>query len=470
MATSWNITLNDTSPVFTYYPYYDGFGLTNGWQIWYSETGYNTAPANPGYGISAHITSLPGANFTLSFYGTGIELHGTANCTFDITVDGVFSSTLTSASDVLYSQQTLSGGTHALTLTAHPTSGQQLAFESAVIFVNQTTPQMESYSNTNTTFLNYAGNWTTGTDAHVPGGTFHYTETMESTVSTSFSGSSAVVVQGIVNWGNWQYAVSLNGTQSVLNASSFWFIPDTTLFYEGGLDPEQTYVLNITDTSEDGNKLALNSVMLYQQTSTLTPASSSKSSNIGAIAGSVSAVIVILALAIGFGFWRYSRRPKAIRSGREFNVLANEITPQAHSARFPALFAEQAISGRNYAKKFPVAPIGGNTDDLVLHREREMARGPASVTSSLGLYSEPRNATSGSLSSPSTHGQRRPLPPPPDSDLSTALPLMDMHSSPRPSAQELQIPDSEVDRILEIIASRIDIPEGNSTYPPPYRR
>jgi hypothetical protein len=47
----------------------DGFGLTNGWQVWYSETGYNTVPADPGYGISAHITSLPGANVTLSFYG-----------------------------------------------------------------------------------------------------------------------------------------------------------------------------------------------------------------------------------------------------------------------------------------------------------------------------------------------------------------------------------------------------------------
>lgn len=218
MATSWNITLNDTSPVFTYYPYYDGFGTGNGWQIWYSETGYNTVFANPGVGISAHITSLPGANVTLSFYGTGIELHGTANCTFDVSLDGIFSSSLSSPSDVLYSEQTLSEGTHSLTLTAHPTSGQQLAFENAVIYIAQAIPQMASYSNTNTTFLNYTGNWSAGTDTHVPGGTFHFTETMGSSVSTTFGGSSAVIVQGIVNWGNWEYTVSLNGTQSVLNA------------------------------------------------------------------------------------------------------------------------------------------------------------------------------------------------------------------------------------------------------------
>jgi len=142
-------------------------------------------------------------------------------------MDSIFSPALTSTSDVLFSTQSLSEGAHTLTLTAHPTTGQQLAFENAVIYIRQVVsiasavgsavtnsvlisqaiPQMESYSNTNTTFLNYAGNWTTGTDAHIPGGTYHYTETMGSTISTSFKGSSAVVVQGIVNWGYWQYTV-----------------------------------------------------------------------------------------------------------------------------------------------------------------------------------------------------------------------------------------------------------------------
>lgn len=140
-------------------------------------------------------------------------------------MDGIFSSSLSSTSDVLYSAQTLSEGTHSLTLTAHPTSGQQLAFENAVIYIayvnnqrnfvsvapelsiSQAIPQMVSYSNTNTTFLNYTGNWSAGTDTHVPGSTFHFTETMGSSVSTTFGGSSAVIVQGIVNWGNWQYTV-----------------------------------------------------------------------------------------------------------------------------------------------------------------------------------------------------------------------------------------------------------------------
>lgn len=472
MATSWNITLNDTSPVFAYYPYYDGFGTGNGWQIWYSETGYNTVFANPGVGISAHITSLPGANVTLSFYGTGIELHGTANCTFDVSVDGIFSSSLSSTSDVLYSQQTLSEGTHSLTLTAHPASGQQLAFENAVIYIAQAVPQMVSYSNTNTTFLNYTGNWTTATDTHVPGSTFHTTKTMGSSVTTTFGGSSAVIVQGIVNWGNWQYTVSLNGTQSVLNASSFWFIPDTTLFYQGGLDPTQNYVLNIADTSEDGNILEINSVKLYQPQQT-TLSSPSKPSNTGEIAGAIVGGVILLALVVGFLFWRRSQRLKRVISGRNFNVLANEITPEARATHFPALTAPYTISSATAKirpEKLPLTPISRSTDDSL--RERAIARGPGSATSSLGPYSEPRNNAGSSLSSPSARGRQRPLPPPPDGVSSPVLSLQEVQHSPRPSRVEppVQIPDSEVDRILGIIASRMDMPERNLSSPPPQYR
>ncbi|KAG1793908.1 uncharacterized protein HD556DRAFT_454007 [Suillus plorans] len=473
MATSWNITLNDTSPVFTYYPYYDGFGTGNGWQIWYSETGYNTAFANPGVGISAHITSLPGANVTLTFYGTGIELHGAANCTFDVTVDGIFSPSLSSSSDVLYSSQTLSEGTHTFTLTAHPTSGEQLAFENAVIYIEQAVPQMASYSNTNTTFLDYTGNWSVSTDTHVPGSFFHFTETTGSSVSTTFGGSSAVVLQGIVNWGNWQYTVSLNGTQSVLNASSFWFIPDTTLFYEGGLDPTQNYVLNIADTSEDGNKFAINSVKLYQPQPT-TLSSSSKHSNTGEIVGAIVGVVVLLALVVGFLFWRRSRRLKTAILRRDSNLLANEILPRAHAPQFPALATPYTISSATAnirPEKFPLIPIGRSIGVNGTLRERAHARGPGSVTSSSGPYSEASNNTGGSLSS-SARGRQRPLPTPPVSVSSPALSAGEEYYSPRPSRLEPpgQIPDSEVDRILEIIASRIDMPERNLSSPPPQYR
>jgi len=183
-------------------------------------------------------------------------------------------------------------------------------------------------------------------------------------------------------------------------------------------------------------------------------------------------VTLILALAIGFVLWRRNRRPKALFSGRDSDVLLHEVTPQAHTTHFPVVLSTHTISGTRTsepAKICPLAPFGGNTDHPRHHSEREIARGQASITSSLGPYSEPRDVTSGSGSSPNTRGRRRPLPPPPDNDPSHVYPQANVCLR-SPPIQDGQISDSEVDRIIDIIASRIDIPEGNSNDPPPYQR
>lgn len=83
---AWNVTVDDTSPIFTYHPYgepcdydridavlippiADGIGPSNGWSTWFSQTGYNTAPGEAGKGKTLHITSLPNAIVQLQFYG-----------------------------------------------------------------------------------------------------------------------------------------------------------------------------------------------------------------------------------------------------------------------------------------------------------------------------------------------------------------------------------------------------------------
>lgn len=93
----YNFTIDDTSPVLTYSPYgvhfhfldrvyalllltlppadFDsangrGDGLQNGWQTWYSGSGYLSSADGPTpNGESFHLTSLPGASVSLSFYG-----------------------------------------------------------------------------------------------------------------------------------------------------------------------------------------------------------------------------------------------------------------------------------------------------------------------------------------------------------------------------------------------------------------
>lgn len=47
----------------------DGFGLQNGWQTWYTVSGFNKNPGDSSHGDSFHLTSLDGAEVSLEFYG-----------------------------------------------------------------------------------------------------------------------------------------------------------------------------------------------------------------------------------------------------------------------------------------------------------------------------------------------------------------------------------------------------------------
>jgi hypothetical protein len=47
----------------------DGFGLQNGWQTWYTVSGFNAQAGEGSKGDSYHLTSLPGAELSLQFYG-----------------------------------------------------------------------------------------------------------------------------------------------------------------------------------------------------------------------------------------------------------------------------------------------------------------------------------------------------------------------------------------------------------------
>ncbi|KAJ7610939.1 hypothetical protein FB45DRAFT_328481 [Roridomyces roridus] len=85
----WNFTIDDTSTFLKYLPYADGSnsGLTDGWIPWYTDSGFLSQNGQAGSGTSYHRTSLSGASVTLSFYGTGVDLFGISNSTYNVTVD-----------------------------------------------------------------------------------------------------------------------------------------------------------------------------------------------------------------------------------------------------------------------------------------------------------------------------------------------------------------------------------------------
>lgn len=52
----------------------DGNGLGLGWQTWYTGSGFNKNEGASPVGDSFHLTSLPGASVSLSFYGMRFQL------------------------------------------------------------------------------------------------------------------------------------------------------------------------------------------------------------------------------------------------------------------------------------------------------------------------------------------------------------------------------------------------------------
>jgi hypothetical protein len=66
------LVVNDTSPTIVYAPFGDTFSAPNileGWNPYYSASGYATFQGEVGNGTSFHITSLDGAQLSLQWRG-----------------------------------------------------------------------------------------------------------------------------------------------------------------------------------------------------------------------------------------------------------------------------------------------------------------------------------------------------------------------------------------------------------------
>ncbi|KAJ7843099.1 hypothetical protein B0H14DRAFT_2779435 [Mycena olivaceomarginata] len=115
----WNFTIPDTSPMLSY-P--DGFGLQNGWQTRYTVSGFNAQAGE----------SSKGDFLSLQFYGSAVYLHGTANASYEVTLDDNVQS-FSGAADLLYSNEGLIEENHLLTLKAKPSNTTQQIGVSRVV-------------------------------------------------------------------------------------------------------------------------------------------------------------------------------------------------------------------------------------------------------------------------------------------------------------------------------------------------
>jgi len=342
---SWNFTIDDASSVVNYKPYGDGKGTANGWAGWYSTSGFNEEDGQASVGDSQHVTTLPGASFELDFYGNAIFVYGSCNVTYAVQLDNFAASNTNPTDELLYYNTTLLLGTHHLSVTLSPgdTVGQ-MVFDQALITTllgdGLQAPMALVVDNSNISVLQYDSSWFSSTDHQIHNGQpYRETKTQGSTVTMTFKGSG-IAVNGARNWGHWNYEVAVDGgAPSTYNGSTFWLIPDSLLYYQGNLSPDDIHIISIKDVSDSSFTFGLNSVTVYQTNSTSPPTAEPNiglapplstsstapsgspnptsvagrsSSKAGMIAGPIVAVVAVIAIIAGF-LWRKRRRNRVIR-------------------------------------------------------------------------------------------------------------------------------------------------------------
>jgi hypothetical protein len=141
MSTSFELILDDTSPVINYYPFAETLGAPNlavGWNSYFSNSGFLSVLGETGNGTSMHVTSLDGAELTIQWFGacgarvrrydwpntgTGVALFGQVfQATYNISIDGMQSIGLPQG-DLLAEFQGLQPTQHIIALIAHPSPG-----------------------------------------------------------------------------------------------------------------------------------------------------------------------------------------------------------------------------------------------------------------------------------------------------------------------------------------------------------
>ncbi|OCH88757.1 hypothetical protein OBBRIDRAFT_65288 [Obba rivulosa] len=453
----WNYTIDDSSSVFTFLPHGDGGAddfIQFGWQPWYSGSGFNTAGGEESSGQSQHITSLFGASVGLNFSGTAIYIFGSANGSYEVSLDGTVSSGLIpdSGRNLLFSQDNLSPGVHYVNLTAQPIAAQdqQIHFDGAVVTTTldqEDPPVPVVYDNTNQS-LAYNGTWSVSNANNIPSAAnpapFHQTKASGASVSLEFSDAVGIAINGTRNWGNWVYSVSLDGEQTSYNGSTMWLIGDALLFYANDLDPNKNHTVELINVS-DGMNLWLNSITVFAtNAASTTPNSTTVSTSLGTPSSSVasSASVTISSIAD-------SAASKKTPVGEIVGPVVGVVVALALIAAAAIWFIKKKRSS-NAREANPYPPILAGADS------------PYSSRNDL-LF------TTGTREKASLRELAAPLPPSITTAPQSHEPLSSVAQSPPASAVVQQPVD--VDRLIELIAQRIDRapgpPASNDPYPPP---
>ncbi|KAI0822363.1 cytochrome P450 [Trametes gibbosa] len=484
MAQPYVFTIDDASSVINYHPQGDG-GLgdqtQNGWQPFYDTAGgFSTRGGEAALGNSKFITAFPNASLDFQFYGDSVSIFGIANCSYDVSVDGNSSlfkaSKSRGQSTMLFSKEGLSEGTHTVSLTAHASNTSSFAFQRADVTRSVPAggrfPSAHVYQATNTSFIQYSGNWSVLSDPLIPNQQHPapYLEIEDAPASFSFSFQGVgVAINGSRNWGSFVYDVSLDGQPTTYNASTMWFIGDALLYYQDGLDPNATHKITVSPNVGSGLKFWLNTVTVFtddpseagglvsspssnnqpaQPTSDTQTSNGQSKTNVGVIVGPVIGGAVLLALiATLIWYFRHKRQNRVLDDGEQPSPFMSAPASQpvtftpGRDTKVPMLSSD----GDYYQPHIPTLPMmpsapSAHSDSAHTVSDSPLLQAPVSASTSRSqLASSPQSS-----SSPTTTHAGSPAMSSPPSD-----------------------PTVAVDRIIQLITERMaDVPPQNMALEP----
>ncbi|KAL5507260.1 hypothetical protein ACEPAH_6716 [Sanghuangporus vaninii] len=336
-VVSYNLTIDDTSPQIAYLPATlntTAPNLSSGWNQYFNGVGFNTFPGEIGFrNASLHLTQKDGANFSIAFTGTAIELYGLAiQSTFSIVLDDestpsssslATSTSSNSTSDpsttLLASFSGLSQQDHIISFTAHTTNADStsdslgmILFDRAVVTVSAGPSDAAITTTTvSDTQMQFRGSWSfVNNSALIPEGdhSCHITQAAGDQAQYSFKGSS-IELGGLTNASAGLFNISLTSDANTSTAirqqqlSGFSsFLTYTTLFTASGLNADAMHTLTITNA--ENKTLALNSMNITVVSGGQTVPSASSPSQVNTVTGlsrgAVAGIAVASSLALLF--------------------------------------------------------------------------------------------------------------------------------------------------------------------------
>ncbi|KAH7106563.1 hypothetical protein BKA62DRAFT_299222 [Auriculariales sp. MPI-PUGE-AT-0066] len=252
----WEMTLPNHSPIIVYEPYSDGTDPSKGWSVWTTEDGFLKEGGSDANGEIRHVTSLNRASFTLDFWGTGITLTGVTNASYEVVLDGGDAEVQTTET-TLFSQDNLKLGDHILTLTLTNTSdNRMIGFVDAIIATSSPSAVKSTVypSYDDNSDIEYTGTWE---PIAIPQGVWQSTSEYRASVSLKFSNARAVAIHSPLNWGHWVYSIEVDShiklpaNDAPFNASDFWLIRDSILYFQDNLDPSKDHTIRMTNLAQN---------------------------------------------------------------------------------------------------------------------------------------------------------------------------------------------------------------------------